>query len=195
MPVAAPVLPMVSGPLPVHDPPALASLNVIVAPAHTLCGPEIRSGNGFTVTIAVTIHPYKDVKLMVDVPALTPVTIPVALPTLAAPPAPTLHVPLPLSVSDSDPPGHTFIVPVIAGGGRFTVTVVPAVQPVPSEYTTGAVPALRPVTMPLMLPMLAALPLILHVPPPALLLRLVVLPMHTCSTPVINAGDEFTVTV
>ena len=176
-----------------HVPPVVASLNVVVSPSHILAVPVGIAGNGFTVTIVVATQPTEDVKLIVAIPALTPVTMPVALPTLAAP-TPALQLPLPLSVSDSEPPGHTFIVPVIAGGRLFTVTNALTVQPVPSEYVTGAVPALMPVTMPLPLPTLAALPLILHAPPPALLVKLVVPPIHTFSSPPIEEGVVLTVT-
>ena len=53
-PVITPVLPAVTIPvlLLLHTPPAVASLNVVLIPAHTLAAPEILegvAGNGFTV--------------------------------------------------------------------------------------------------------------------------------------------------
>ena len=40
-----------------HVPPAVALLNVVVEPAHTLVIPVIAAGNGLTVTVVVTTHP------------------------------------------------------------------------------------------------------------------------------------------
>ena len=55
--VAMPVLPLL------HTPPVVASVNVVVAPWHTLAVPPIdgTAGNGLTVTIAVTEQPKADV--------------------------------------------------------------------------------------------------------------------------------------
>jgi hypothetical protein len=172
----------------------LASVNVVVSPSHRLVTPDMPSGKGFTVIVAVTMQPAADVKLIVAVPALKPVTTPVVLPTLAAPKT-ALQLPLPLSDKVVVAPGHTFIGPVIGDGGRFTVTTALTVQPVPSEYITGAVPALSQSTIPLALPIVMLLLVVVHVPPPAVLLKFVVLPMHTCSVPPITDGVVFTVTL
>lgn len=66
---------------------------------------------------------------MVAGPAAIPVTIPV-LPMLAAVP-PALHIPPPLSVSDSVWPGHIPVlkIPVIAPGNGFTVIAAVRIQP------------------------------------------------------------------
>lgn len=40
-----------------HDPPLEASLNVIVDPSHTLCGPVMADGNGVTVMVVVITQP------------------------------------------------------------------------------------------------------------------------------------------
>ena len=65
-------------------------------------------------------------------PALLPLTTP-RLSTVACV-LTALHVPpVVASASDVVAPGHIYIVPVIGAGGTLTVTVVVAVQPVPSE--------------------------------------------------------------
>ena len=49
--------PMLTSPAPpLHVPPP-ASVNVIVDPTHTVAAPVIADGNGFTVTVAVRLHP------------------------------------------------------------------------------------------------------------------------------------------
>ena len=40
-----------------HVPPTVRSLSVVAEPAHTSVVPEIKPGTGFTVTIAVALHP------------------------------------------------------------------------------------------------------------------------------------------
>jgi hypothetical protein len=68
---------------------------------------------------------------MVAVPAATPLTIPVAEPTVAVVTSLLLHVPpLVLLVKFVVAPVHIVPVPVIAEGNALTVTVVVALQPV-----------------------------------------------------------------
>lgn len=70
---------------------------------------------------------------MVDVPALTPVAMPLVEPIVATPVLPLLHVPpgtLLLSVVVA--PWHTEVVPPMAEGAAFTVNTVVAIQPVGS---------------------------------------------------------------
>ena len=60
IPVTNPVMePIVAtaGLLLAHVPPVAASLRVTVEPTHTLVGPAIAGGPGFTVTVVVAIHP------------------------------------------------------------------------------------------------------------------------------------------
>ena len=40
-----------------HAPPPMLSLNVIIAPVHTMPGPEMADGNGFIVTPFVALQP------------------------------------------------------------------------------------------------------------------------------------------
>ena len=63
----------------VHVPPAGVEFNVVVKPTHTLVVPVSAVGFGLTVTGVVMIQPELSVYVMVDVPAIAPVTIPVAV--------------------------------------------------------------------------------------------------------------------
>jgi hypothetical protein len=47
---------MVAVPL-AHDPPVVASLNVVVSPWHTLAVPVITAGSGLTTNGSITMHP------------------------------------------------------------------------------------------------------------------------------------------
>ena len=55
VPTVAFALLLLQVPLPV------ASLRVVAEPAHTLIVPVIAAGNGFTVTVAVTLQPGPDI--------------------------------------------------------------------------------------------------------------------------------------
>lgn len=84
-----------------------------------------------TVTTAVVWHPVDNTKMIVDVPADTPVTIPVVPPINATPVALLLQVPGALaSVSGVVSPAHTSNVPLIRAGNGFTVTIAVIIQPV-----------------------------------------------------------------
>jgi hypothetical protein len=106
-----------------HVPPAVASLRVIIEPAHTDVGPVIAGGLGLTVTMAVVAHPVElSVNVILDVPDAIPLTTPVVIPIVATPVLPLLHVPLPdTSLSVLVAPKQMLRVPLIAGRG-FTVT-------------------------------------------------------------------------
>ena len=128
-------------------------------------------------------------------PAVTPVTTPVNEPTLTAP-APTLHIPPPApSLSVVVCPAHTCIVPVIAVGAVFTVTVFVAIQPAGEVFVITAVPVSTPVTIPVVTPTVATvvIPLI-HVLPLIELLHVLVDPVQIPNAPVIT-GTAFTVIV
>jgi hypothetical protein len=75
------------------------------------------------------LQPTVDVKVMVAMPAATPVTTPDDEPIVAIVPGVAAHVPAP-SVSVVVAPTHTFIVPVIIASNGFTVTEVLVAQPV-----------------------------------------------------------------
>jgi hypothetical protein len=128
------------------------------------------------------------------VPADTPVTTPVGamvatlvVPLFQVPPA---GVP----VRAVDEPSHTESVPVIGLGSGVTVTTVLLLQPEPNAYVTAAVPAVIPVATPVVAS-IVMLPLgVLHVPPAGVALRVVLLPIHAVSVPLIVPGAALTVT-
>jgi len=116
-----------------HTPPVVASAKLTLAPTHTLAAPVMVAGTGFTVTTAVLAQPVGNVYEITDAPALTPLTIPVVVPTVATEGLTELHVP-PVAVvlsavvvSAADAAAHTFIVPVIAAGNGLAVIVLVAV--------------------------------------------------------------------
>ena len=59
-----------------HVPPEVPSLRETTLPLHSVFVPAIAKGVAFTVTIAVDIQPDSVVYVIVDVPAVFPVTIP-----------------------------------------------------------------------------------------------------------------------
>ena len=68
---------------------------------------------------------------MAEVPAASPLTFPLTLPTVATSVLLLLQAPpVVWSLSAVVAPEHTDSVPSIGGGSAFTVTVVRAVQPV-----------------------------------------------------------------
>ena len=125
------VAPIVATPvaLLLHVPPAVASVSVVVLPAHNDNVPLI-ADTVLTVTMAVAIQPPPApaaevgvVKVITDVPADIPVTMPVLRPMVATPVALLVQVPAPkASVSVVVLPRHTVNVPDIAAGAGETVT-------------------------------------------------------------------------
>jgi hypothetical protein len=97
-------------------------------------------------------------------------------------------------------PAHTVAVPVIepADGAALTVTaamVVAVPQSLVTVYVIAALPLAMPVTTPLALPTIATpVLLLLHIPPDAALVNVIVLPTHTVDVPIIApaSGDAFT---
>jgi hypothetical protein len=112
-------------------PPATLFDNELEAPIQTDNEPEIVDGDALTVTIVVRAHPAFVVNVIVALPAVTPVTTPVADPTVAVAISLLLHVPPPavLLLSVVTPPSHTVAIPVVMAIG-FTVIKVVALQPV-----------------------------------------------------------------
>jgi hypothetical protein len=114
----------------VHIPPVVALDNVVVEPAHTLVTPVIGSGNGFTRKLVVALQPLANEYVIVVVPAVTPVTIPVALPTDATAILADVHDPPPELLRVALAPTHVIGKPLIAVGSVFTAIVLVAIQPV-----------------------------------------------------------------
>ena len=128
---------------------------------------------------------------------IMPDTIPDAEPTLAMAGALLDHVPpATASLNVVVRPEHTDVIPVIAAGNTFTVTVRIAMQPSPSVYDMVAVPAVIPETIPFPAPISAVKgSLVLHTPPAIASVNVVIKPSHTDATPKMLDGDWFTVIV
>ena len=134
MPAATPVTTPVAftvaivGSLVAHAPPAVASVNALVAPVQTGALP-VMAAAPFMVTTKVGAVPQPFEYWIVAVPGATAVTVVVDAPvvTVATPVFRLVHVPVG-SVSDNVVvfPAHIIDVPVIAAGGKLTVTVVVA---------------------------------------------------------------------
>ncbi len=70
------------------------------------------------------------------------------------------------------PPWQRLSEPLIAPGSAFTVTIVVVMQPEPREYVMVLVPEATPQNRPVVASMVATAGLLLlHVPPPAELVR------------------------
>lgn len=151
------------------------------------------AGAVFTVTVLYTEHPPELVKVMTEVPEATPVTTPVPATTVATEVVPLLHVPVPGETSVVDRPTHTVAVPVIADGTADTLSIMVDWQP-PVVYVMVVVPADRPATRPDEEPIDATdgVPLV-HTPPVAGLVRVVVWPTQIDVLPEIGAGVALTV--
>lgn len=126
-----------------------------------------------------------------DIPVTTPVLLTVAMDV-----APLLHTPPEVVLlSGVVPPAHTIAVPVIAPatGNGLIVTITVAIHPAGNVYVIDVVPAVLPVTMPVV-PMEALPLLLLHPPPVVTSVNIVVAPWHTTGIPLIADGNELTVT-
>ena len=135
-PVTIPLrLPTLTAPVPVpalHSPPPAVSLNVTLAPAHTVPGPVIVVGERLTVTVVEMLQPTVEVKVILLVPVVTPVTTPVVGVIFATAVLPLSHVPPPLSVSVICAPTHKADGPPGIAGVGLIVIVAVRVQPVGS---------------------------------------------------------------
>jgi hypothetical protein len=114
-----------------HAPPPIPSVSADVNPRHTFGLPAIAVGEVLTVTRMVAKQPVGMVKLIVGVPAATPVTDPPAV-TVASVVLLLVHVPpVVTSVNNMLKPVHTIVVvPDIADGVGLTVIVLVTKQPV-----------------------------------------------------------------
>lgn len=78
----------------VHVPPVVpVLLRVVVVPWHNANVPLMADGSAFTVAVAVRTQPAELVRVMVAVPAATPVITPDVLPIVAIPASLLLHAP------------------------------------------------------------------------------------------------------
>jgi hypothetical protein len=201
--VATPVLTLVQTPL------AVASDNCVVLATQMVVPPVIATitGNGFTVTVVATLStqplPFVTVYRMIDVPALIPLTKPVAF-TVATPVLTLVQTPLAVASANCVVLATQIVVPpVIAAitGNAFTVTVVAtlSIQPLPfvTVYLMMLVPAATPVTKPLAFTVANPVLTLVHTPLAVASDNCVVLATQTLVVPVIAAitGNGFTVTV
>jgi hypothetical protein len=115
-------------------PPAVASLSVMVSPAHTAVLPVIANGKGKTVNGDAAIQPVGNVYVIFVVPAVIAYTVPDEEAMVAIAVLLLLHVP-PAVASDRlvVVPAHIPEGPVIIEGSGLTVTVTMAMQPVANE--------------------------------------------------------------
>ena len=189
----------------VHKPSGSASDKDIVAPTQTDDGPDMMAGKGLTVTdlVAVAIpQPLLTVYDIVTVPTAIPATAPEAF-TVAILISSLFHVPpVTASLRGTDPATHTILAPVMipASDNGLTVTTTEAAaapQLLVTVYETTEVPADKPVTVPPASTLAIELDTLLHAPPGAVSLRVVVASMHTDAVPVIvpALGRGFIVTV
>lgn len=130
MPVTTPVVdivPTIAVTL-LQAPPPVASVSDIVAPVQIgVVFPDIATGCRLTVTTSED-EQLPRIQIMVDVPAVIPVTVP-SVPTVATVPVLLLQVtPAVASVRDRVAPAQTLADPppttVMAAGCTFTVTIV-----------------------------------------------------------------------
>jgi len=131
------------------------------------------------------------------VPDATPVTLPVAEPTIATPVLLLNHVPPDVVFASVDiDPSHTLNVPVIAAGLAFTVIVSFLEHPVARVYVILVVPVVTPVSIPEHDPIDATpVALLTQVPPAGVVETVVVKPVHTEDDVVKDTGIGLTVNV
>ena len=179
-PVPATTVAMVPSAL-VQVPPLDASVKVIVELIHTLPGTLIVAGNGLTVTTAVVVQLVDvAVKVMMEVPGVTPVTKPDPVITVATAGVPLLQVPPPASpLSEVVKPWHTLNVPVMAVGNALTVITFVLLQPPLNVYIMVVVPAATPVTLPNASTVAVAIAPLLQVPPVVASVKLMDDPIQT----------------
>lgn len=131
-------------------------------------------------------------------PPPTPVTTPVSEPTFAIPVEPELHnPPVVAMLRVVAPPTQTWLMPVIGGGAGFTVILLVAKHPAPSEYVITTEPAEIPEAKPLDEPTDATTGLLLvHTPPDVASVSVTEVPTHSMAAgPAIGNGPSVTVSV
>ena len=85
---------------------------------------------------------------------------------------------------------------MIAAGAAVTVITVEVVQPALTAYVIVVVPEVTPVTIPVDEPTVATpVALLVHDPPPVLLVNVIVEPGHTVPGPTIGPAADMTLTV
>ncbi len=116
----------------VHVPPEMACARVLDAPTHAFVVPVMVASAALTVTCVTEMQPAPDrINDMLAVPVATPVTIPVADPTVALVVVLLAQVPPPeVLMMVVVPPAQMLLLPEFAGSAAFTVTVMYLAHPV-----------------------------------------------------------------
>ena len=128
VPVDEPIVAIKSSPDDQIPPPEPESVEV--EPIQACVVPEIEPGTALTVTCAVAIQPVARVYVIVELPADTPVNVPLVEPIVATAMLPLVHVPPKgVALNVVVDPAHTTAVPVIGPGVVFTVTSFVAKHP------------------------------------------------------------------
>jgi hypothetical protein len=187
MPVAIPEVELI-GAIPLfmlaQVPPDMVLNSVVEFPLQNASEPVMAGGVAYIVTTFVTLQPNGDVYVIIEVPAVMPVTTP---PVTTQPPGNTDHIPPAPEPSVVEVPSHTVAAPVMAAGKGFTVTVATSYSE-PTVYVMVVVPAAMPVTTPVAaFTVPTATTALLQVPPVVVLARDVVEPTQTLNVPVIGA--------
>lgn len=129
---------------------------------------------------------------MVAMPDATPVTIPVRDPTVAIPGAPPDHVPPGLASARTVVADTQRAYAPVTGAAAITLIALVMKQP-PIEYVMVAGPTATPVTTPVAVPMVSAVPKVLQMPPVTVSASVTVKPVHTDAGPEIAVGVALTV--
>jgi len=188
----APSILATAGALLIQLPPGVVFDNVIDDPEHTVDAPVIAAGSAFTTTEAVDLHVVGNVYVILDTPAMPPITTPDEV-IVAIDGVPLLHIPPGVtSLSVVVDPAHTFRIPKIGAGSGFTLIVVVRAQPAIVKHVIVTAPALTPVTVP------NASTVAIAVLPDAqfvavALVSVIEEPSHTFEGPLIAVGNAFTV--
>src|SRR4051812_16946576 len=126
---------------------------------------------------------------MVAMPANTPVTTLLVIPTVAVEVLLLVHRPVPASLKVMLAASHTVPAPVIADGFALITTPLTAIpQPLLSVYVILADPTPTPVTRPLASTVAIAVPPLLQTPPAVALLNAEVSPWQMLDVPDIDEG-------
>jgi hypothetical protein len=160
--------------------------------------PAIGTGGSASFITAWAVQPVIAVNVIIVPPGATPKTNPEVSPTVAVAVLELLHVPPPVvaSVNCVVPPVQTTAEPAIAAGSGFTVKTAVIGQPGGTIYEMRDVPSVRPVTVPVAGSIVAtAVLVLLHVPPVAASVNVVLAPTHNDREPPIAGGVATTVTV
>ena len=117
-----------------HTPPGVASVYNVGIPPQISDGPTMAAGDALTVIPLVTKQLAPGAKVIVAVPAATPVTIPVEEPTVAIAVLLLLQIPEPTRSTNSVFwPAQTVLEPVMAEGGGVTATWISVVSVPPLQ--------------------------------------------------------------